>query len=308
MEAKVNFVFVGVFVLVLSTALIAGVLWLSSGKYYRKSYDIYQTYMSESVSGLNLNAPVKYRGVDVGRVRTIALAPENVEQVQLTLDIERGTPLKEDTIAVLQTQGLTGIAYVELTAGHRTSKPLLPQAGERYPVIKSGPSLMGRLESSVTALLTNLNRTSDNVNALMDDDNRRAIRRTLADVEVLSKTLATRSAAIDASLINAERTMRNTAHFTDRLPDLAERLGRSADAFDRMATQVGGAGASASSTIDGTRGDLQRFAGETLPQLHELVTELRDVTATLRRASNEVEQNPSILIYGKPPPRRGPGE
>ena len=109
MEAKVNFVFVGVFVLVLSTALIAGVLWLSSGKYYRKSYDIYQTYMSESVAGLNLNAPVKYRGVDVGRVRTIALAPENVEQVQLTLDIERGT--QDEFLDLTFAEALPGGAF-----------------------------------------------------------------------------------------------------------------------------------------------------------------------------------------------------
>ena len=199
METKVNFAAAGAFVLVLSTALIAGVLWLSSGKFYRKSYDVYQTYMTESVSGLSVNAPVKYRGVDVGRVRRIALAPENVEEVQLTLDIERGAPVKEDTIATLQAQGLTGIAYVELTAGQRTSKPLLPQAGEQYPIIKSGPSLMVRLESSVTALLASLNRTSDNFNALLDDDNRRTLRKTLADLEVLSRTLAARSAGIDAS-------------------------------------------------------------------------------------------------------------
>jgi phospholipid/cholesterol/gamma-HCH transport system substrate-binding protein len=80
METKVNFVVVGVFVLVLSTALIAGVLWLTSGKYYRTAYDIYQTYMIEPVAGLNVNAPLRYRGVDVGRVRRIALAPENVEE------------------------------------------------------------------------------------------------------------------------------------------------------------------------------------------------------------------------------------
>ena len=92
-------------------------LWLSSGGAYRKAYDTYQAYMSESVSGLSLDAPVRYRGVEVGRVRKIALAPENIEQVQLTLDIERGTPVKEDTVAVLRVQGLTGIAYVELSGG-----------------------------------------------------------------------------------------------------------------------------------------------------------------------------------------------
>ena len=72
MEAKFNFAVVGIFVLTLGAALIGGVLWLTSGKYYGKSYKTYVTYMTESVAGLNLNAPVKYRGVDVGIVRKIA--------------------------------------------------------------------------------------------------------------------------------------------------------------------------------------------------------------------------------------------
>ena len=308
METKVNFVVVGVFVIILSTTLIAGVLWFSSGKYYRKNYDIYQTYMTESVSGLNIDAPVRYRGVDVGRVRRIALAPGNVEQVQVTLDIDRGTPVKTDTVAVLQTQGLTGIAFVELTAGSRTSVPLSAQAGEEYPVIKSGPSLMNRLESSLTSLLGSVNRTSDSLNAVLDDENRRALRKTLADLETLSRTLAARSATIDAGLANAAKTMENTARFTDQLPRLLQRVDRSADAFDRMASQVGGAGASASGVLDGSRPDIQRFANETLPEARELVTDLRDLTATLRRVSGDLERNPSVLVYGKPPPKRGPGE
>ncbi len=73
MEEKVNFAIVGVFVLGLGAALIAGVLWLSSGGAYRKAYDTYQTYMDESVSGLSRDAPVRYRGVEVGRVRRMAL-------------------------------------------------------------------------------------------------------------------------------------------------------------------------------------------------------------------------------------------
>ena len=89
MEEKVNFTIVGVFVLVLFSALIGGVLWLSSGKSYRTEYVLYRTYMNESVSGLNINAPVRYRGVEVGRVQQITLAPDNVEQVQVTLGIAR---------------------------------------------------------------------------------------------------------------------------------------------------------------------------------------------------------------------------
>jgi phospholipid/cholesterol/gamma-HCH transport system substrate-binding protein len=308
MEAKVNFAVVGAFVLLLGAALVGGVLWLSSGKYYRKSYDIYQTYMTDSVSGLNLNAPVRYRGVEVGRVRRIALAPDNVEQVQLTLDIERNTPVKEDTVAVLQTQGLTGIAFVELTGGGRASLPLKAQAGQEYPVIKSGPSLLTRLDTSITALLTNLNRASENFNALMDEDNRRAVKQTLADLQVLSRALAARSATIDSSLANAAHAMENTARLTDQLPRLVQRVEQSAETFDRMSNEVARAGARASGTFDSARGGVQEFNSETLPEVHQLVTELRDLVNTLRRVSGDLEKSPSILLHGKPPTKRGPGE
>jgi phospholipid/cholesterol/gamma-HCH transport system substrate-binding protein len=247
MEEKVNFAVVGLFVLVLSAALIGGVLWLSSGKTYGTSYDTYLIYMKESVAGLNLNAPVRYRGVDVGRVRKIALAPGNVEEVQVTLAIESGTPVKVDTVAVLETQGLTGIAFVDLAGGGRDSPALQAREGEDYPVIQTGPSLMVRL---------------------------------------------------DASLIDAAHTLKNAARLSEELPQLVKRIQRSADVFDNMSNELAQAGTSAST----------KFTNETLPDVHQLVRELRDMTASLRRVGSQLEQNPSVLLYGKPPGKPGPGE
>jgi len=308
METKVNLVAVGVFVIVLTVTTIASVLWLSSGKYYRKNYDIYETYMTESVSGLNLNAPVRYRGVEVGRVRAIRLAPGNVEQVQVTLDIERGTPVKVDTVATLETQGLTGISYIDLTAGRRDSPVLTAKPGEEHPVIPSGASLFARLESSVPVLLSGLNQVSDNLNAALNEDNRRALKQTLADLQVVARTLATRSATIDAGLKDAAQTMRNSARFTETLPQLVQRVERSADVFDQMTKQVGAAGTSASGTLDSTRADLQQFTGETLPEVRELVGELRTLTVTLQRAVDKVERNPNVLLFGRAALKPGPGE
>jgi len=108
----VNHAVVGLFVLVLGAALIAVVLWLASGGAFKQKYDLYLAIEDESVAGLSMNAPVKYNGVDVGKVRDIRLEPGNPERVNLLFAIERGTPIKEDTVAVLKTQGLTGIAYV----------------------------------------------------------------------------------------------------------------------------------------------------------------------------------------------------
>lgn len=308
MESKVNFAVVGLFVLILGAALIGGVLWLSSGKYYGRSYVTYQTNMTESVAGLNLNAPVKYRGVDVGLVRRIALNPANVEEVQLTLAVEQGTPIKTDTVAILQTQGLTGIAYVELTAGSKTAPLLEARPGEEHAIIPAGPSLLTRLDTSVTRLLASLTRATDNFNALLSEDNRRAISKSLADVEILARTLAARSGSIDAGIANAARTMENTARFTDDLPRLVQRIEKSADAFDKMADAVARAGASASGTLEATRGGVQQFAGEGLPEVRQLVAELRELTGALRRVGTELERNPSLLVFGRPPGKKGPGE
>lgn len=329
MESKVNLAAVGAFVIVLTVTMIAGVLWLASGKYYRKSYDTYQTFMAESVSGLNVNAPVRYRGVDVGRVRRIALAPGDVEHVEITLDIERGTPVKEDTLATLQTQGLTGIAYVELTAGRRDSPALAARPDAPYPVIASAPSLMNRLETALPTLLADLARVAGNVNSLLDEPNRRAVKATLTDLATLSRTLAQRSRSIEATLAGAERAMEGAARVTGELPRLVARAERTADALERMAEAVGAAGASgraaldsargtldsargtldsARGTLDATRDDLRHFTGSTLPEIHALVAELRALTATLRRVGDEVERNPGVLLRGRPAPKRGPGE
>ena len=308
MEEKVNFAVVGVFVLALGAALIAGVLWLSSGGAYRRAYDSYQTYMTESVSGLSRDAPVRYRGVEVGRVRRMALAPGHVEQVQLTLDIERGTPVKQDTVAVLRVQGLTGIAYVELTGGSNDSLALQARPGEAYPVIRSGPSLMVRLDSSITALLTNLNRTGENVSALLDEDNRREFKQTLADLRILSHTLAARSAAIDSGLSSAARALDNAARVSGDLPRLLERMQKSANGFDRMASDIARAGASVRADVAGARTDLRQATDELVPEVRLLVSELRETTASLRRFSEQLEQNPGVLLYGKPAAKRGPGE
>jgi len=153
METKVNYVAVGVFVLILGAALVTGGLWLASGGAFQKQYDLYRAIEDESVAGLNLNAPVKYNGVDVGKVRDIQLDPANPDRVLLLFAIEHGTPIKEDTVAVLKTQGLTGIAYVELSGGGRDSPLLRPAAQGEYPVIRTKPSLAARLENVLTSVL-----------------------------------------------------------------------------------------------------------------------------------------------------------
>jgi phospholipid/cholesterol/gamma-HCH transport system substrate-binding protein len=308
MESKVNFAIVGAFVLLFGAALVGGTLWLSSGEAYRQSYETYLVYMSESVAGLSPDATVSYRGVQVGRVRKIELAPNNGELVRLTLDIVKGTPIKQDTIAVLRTQGLTGIAHVELSGGSPSSAPLTAKPGEPFPVIPSGPSLLTRLDTAVTELLDNLNKSSSSLNAVLDADNRKAVAQTLANLETVTRTLAQRSQSIDTALSSTASAMGNVAKLSDQLSGLVERVQASADRFDRMSARVSQASSDVAATVRGAGSDVHRFADETLPETRALVAELRGLSVSLRRFSDELEKNPALLVQGRPPAKPGPGE
>ncbi len=308
METKVNYALVGGFVLVLGAALIAGVLWLASGGGFREQPTLYLALIGESVAGLNLNAPVKYRGVDVGKVRAIQLAPDNPEQVRLVFAIDRGTPIKEDTEAVLKTQGLTGIAYVELDGGTLASPPLRASAPDELPVIRTKPSLSARLENVLTTVLAKLDSTSDNVNKILSDENLASFKSTLADLSAVARTLAANQGSINAGLANAARTFDNSARVSAQLGPVIEQVGRSADAFARMSNETATASANAGKTVDAVGADMKRFTGETLPELERLLGELNVLSASLRRLSGKVEGSPGGLLWGRRPVPPGPGE
>lgn len=303
-----NYSVVGAFVLVLGAVLIAVVLWLAAGGTWQKQYDLYLAIEDESVAGLNLNAPVKYNGVDVGKVRQIHLDPKNPQRVILMFAIARGTPIQEDTVAVLKTQGLTGIAYVELTGGARDSPPLLATTGSEYPVIRTKPSLSARLENVLTSVLTKLDSTSNNINAILSDANRLAFTHALADLATVARTLAARKDTIDSGITYAERTFRNTAGASEHIGPAIDRITLAADAVAKMGDEVARTSVSAGKTVDTVGTGVKRFSTETLPEFDRLLGELGALTTSLRRLSTQTERDPRGLLFGHAPVPPGPGE
>jgi phospholipid/cholesterol/gamma-HCH transport system substrate-binding protein len=304
----VNYALVGAFVLVLGAALIAGALWLASGGAFQKKYDLYLAIEEESVAGLNLNAPVKFNGVDVGKVRDIRIDPDNPERVILLFAIERGTPIKDDTVAILKTQGLTGIAYVELTGGTRDAAPLGAKPGSDYPVIQTKPSLSARLENVLTSVLAKLDSTSKNINAILSEENQASFKNALADIATVAHTIAARKETLDAGMANAARTFENSAGASARLGPVIDRVGRAADAIEKMGNEVATTSAGAGKTVSAVGNDVKRLTSETLPELEGLLGELSVLSTSLRRLTEQTERNPSGLLFGRQPVPEGPGE
>jgi phospholipid/cholesterol/gamma-HCH transport system substrate-binding protein len=308
MESKVNYAIVGAFVLVLGAALIAGVLWLAVGGNSKKKYAPYQVIVKESVAGLSIDAPVKYLGVNVGKVAAISIDPENTQQVMLKFLIERGTPIKEDTEAVLKSQGLTGIAYVEINGGSAASPFLVPSDDVPVPTIRSKPSLSARLENVATTVLANLDNMTTNLNAMLDADNRIALKTTLADTAALMQVLSGQREALKASITNAAQIATNTARASEKFSPAMDRVTAGADAIEKMAIVVGRAGESAALTADAAQTSVRQLNTETLPELARLLVELNQLAPSLRRLIEQTERTPTSLLLGGSQVPMGPGE
>ena len=304
MEPKVSYALVGAFVALFGAILIVIVLWLVRGG-SQSTYRSYYAFFDESVSGISEDSVVSYKGIKVGRVRNMRLDPENPERVRLVLDIAEGTPIKEDTVASLASQGLTGLAFVELGGGTRDSPPLMPPPGQPYPVIKIKPSLP--LDQAASTLVSNLNEIASSLKDVTDKESRAAMRKTMVNLAELTGALKQREKELDKFFSSADRTLENTREATEKLPALFSSATETAAALENMAQQIDRTSKSVDSLLAGSQQDVQRFTNQTLSEAGLLIAEIRQLTERLQRLAQQVEQNPRSLLFGRRP-TPGPGE
>ncbi len=307
MANRFNYALVGLFVLVFGAAWLAISLWLTLGD-YATQYTTYRVYIDESVSGLYRDAPVKYRGVDVGKVVGIDLNPSVPDQVQLTLELVSTTPIHEDTVAELAVQGLTGIAFLELKGGTLETPILTAKEGQEYPVIPSAPSFFARLDMSGTELISNVNALANNLARLLDADGRRSLKEILANINTITAAIARRDGELEQSIVNASRMLENSADASEKLAPLLEQIDTTAKSIEAMAEQISVAGGSLNRYIDSSGSGVTQFSQQTLPEFGSLVRELRRLANTLQHVGEKIEDDPRAILFGSELQQPGPGE
>lgn len=320
MESDVKYTLVGLFVIILGAATLAVVAWLTAATDQR-AYDLYRIYSIESVAGLNLNAVVTYKGVDVGQVVSIRLDEKFPDWVEVILRIERGTPIRKETTATLVAQGITGLAYVELSGGGE-SEPLVPTEEEPIPVIKSSPSLVAQVTSAFQDLTVGLDR-------LLSEENLLSFSQTLGNLAVLSGALAQRSNALDQTLSNlekttaaiaeraetlgqtfehAETTLANTAQASTTLSPLIGQIGETFDNANVMVNSVTETSEYLRVAFLDSLKEIEQLAKRTSPELSVLLADLDRLATSMERFVQALERNPRMLLLGNPENPPGPGE
>jgi len=300
MENSSHYLRVGLFVISFTIVFIIFCIWLSIGL-SGKTYNYYTVLMKESVSGLSNKAPVKYNGVEVGYVANIRLYKKNPKLVILKLGIDEKVPIYRDTKAILETQGLTGIAYIELKGGEVGAPKLRKKHGQKYPVIQSAPSLLFRLDNALDDLTHNLNDISSGIKTVINPQNTKALRDIIQNFKTLSSNLKENTNKLD-SIID------NTAKASQKLPSVMENVDKSAKSIQNISAQLSDASNEADKALQATSSTMQHVNDQLLPQVQVSVEDFQSVMTNLKDFSSELNNNPSMLIRGKEPAQPGPGE
>lgn len=305
METKAHHAVVGAFVIAAVIGAFAFVIWLSQFQVERR-YAEYDVVVRGAVSGLNPGADVRFNGIRVGEVSAIAIDPEDTTRVRIRLRIDAATPVKTDSTATLETQGLTGVAIVQITGGGPDSKLLEPpqdQAVAEIPYVVSG---LGLLVEGAPDVVAELRQVASDLRALLTQENRDALGTILKNVAAASGELP--EIARHARTVSAE---------------IAEAAPRLSAAIASVDTILAADGKATAANIREAAASLRGLAEEAAAAVKELQPlasaasgsvrdfgrasdDLRRVLASLDRLARRLEEQPSALITSGGPPEYTP--
>ena len=303
MERDANYVAVGAFVVLVIALGIAFVVWYSDARDTRE-FQPYEVYFGGSVSGLNEGSPVRYLGVDVGRVRRLSLDRERPGRVKVLVDVDDAAPVSGATRASLRLQGVTGLLYVELRQepGAIESVPLAQ--GEQYPVIESVTSDFDALIAGLPDLVSRIATLTDRVSLVFSDENAAAITETVASLRATTKDLPQTARDVAALITQLHGTademtklavsLRGTAE--DSRPEIRKALARFAEVADTLATTA----QRLDGVVNDSQGNLKRFTEQGLFEVEQLLREGRSAAREFRELSRSLKDNPSQLLYEPP--------
>lgn len=315
METRANHVLVGGFVLALVVAFVAFVLWLGKTQIDR-DYVSYKIFFKGAVTGLKEGNPVRYRGIPVGTVQSFRINPKNVEEIEVIIQVSKDTPVKTDTEASLEFQGITGVSYVQLTGGTQDAPDLKPAEGERIAVIPSKPSQLERVIQSAPELLNRFIVLLDRANQLFDEKNQQAFGDTLQNLRAVSGAVASHSGDIEKILVDGAGMMNELRQAATSFDALAKQmttelagvggdirrathdLPPTLDAVRDAATSAAALSKELEGMVAENRRPIREFTASGLYDTTQLLQDLRTLISSLSRVTSRVEQDPARFFFG----------
>ena len=304
MERDAHYAAVGIATVALAVALIIFSIWLARLS-FNEEYDVYDIVFYGPVRGLSEGGEVHFNGIRVGLVTDLRLDQEKGDQVVARIRIDATTPVRVTSRAQLEPQGITGLNYIQITAGTEGSALLKTQYPNNVvPVIQSQPSPIAELLSGSGTVLAQTVDALNRINRVLSDENIRSFSVSVRNIEALSTELEARKgmfAELEQALVRANAAMAEYQALGESARRLVETDGQEAvNNMNRAAEQAVEAAESANRLIGNLEGPVNDFASSGLPQLEEAIRGLHDATRSLESLVDDVRSSPRDFI-SRPP-------
>ncbi|MBK7901384.1 MAG: MCE family protein [Azonexus sp.] len=298
MENKSHAFLAGIFVIFFGLAGIGALFWFGGKKELTRDYVVVTR---QNVTGLNPQGQVRYRGIQVGKVKAINLDPEDVRNILISISISREVPVTRGTIAKLGYQGITGLAHVLLEETGKDTTPLDDE--DPPPRIAMKPSLLDELGDSGAETLRQARHFLESASALLNEGNRARIASLLANAEGLSGQMKPTLDNLNGTLVQVRALLsdENLKKLSATADQAAPLLAETRELVKHLAVT--------SEKLDSAIGDpAGNGAAGVVPRLHELSADVSATSRQLSRVLRLIEDSPQALVFGAPPQPPGPGE
>jgi phospholipid/cholesterol/gamma-HCH transport system substrate-binding protein len=315
LENKSHALAAGVFVVIMAVLLVLLATWLTRDAGDRDRYEISTR---ETVTGLQEQAPVRYRGVDVGKVTAITFDPKSQGNVLVQLDIERGAPVTRETFATLGFQGVTGLAFVQLDDSGQPA-PLLVPNDEVPPRIPLKPGLLSKLTAKGEVILDQVEQITVRMNQMLADPNQKRIASALdnvgeaaASVSKLSNNFNTiMEAQFGPREVNIPKLVKSTEQAVSSLRATSDEARAALGEVGKTAARLNSKDGPIDRLAEGTEAlshAADSFNSATLPRINRATEDTSRAVRQLSRTVNNINDNPQSLIFGSGRTSPGPGE
>ncbi len=320
MNNRVNYVVIGILVLIgIAGMAIFGYWLLKPTK--ESQMQRYTIYFNESVLGLNLDAPVKYKGLSVGKVAALGISRHNPEQVEVLVEILKDTPIKTSTEAQLTSQGITGLSYINLTINDDVdAKPLKVKENEEYPVIKSVPSILIKIENRFIDISEDLAETLQKTSKLLSDKNQDEMTVILNSTAVLISKI--NSMLDDNTTQNFKQTMKNLKNSSEKIDRLIPRIDELVSKSGKWEDDISAAFGSIknsylsiqesmsrfSKAIESGENNIRETTGDIVPVMNSTLQDMQNLILKIEETINRYERSPADIVFTQEEIKKGPGE
>jgi len=293
METRAHHLVIGSFAVGITLALVMFLLWIGKIQLNRE-FQYYDLVFQGSVAGLSVAGDVLYNGIKVGEITNIDLDPDNPDHVLVRVRVRKDTPVKNDSVASMDSQGLTGVASILISGGTEKAGPLTAGDKQQYPIIPTKKSTFQELFAGTPELINRGNKLLERAAGFLSDENQKVFADTLNDIHRLTKNLANASDRLDSITASVDELAKNTNVLIkgDAKETFADIRGVAGDIRQVMAE---------------ARGPLRDFARSGLPELLLLISDARQMIGTIDRAAQRFESSPSSILFGDKASEYNPG-